>query len=113
MGEAKDVHDFLPLTTLSFSVLLALGDGKLHGYAILKTVEKESGGGTRPGAGSLYAALDRLTSDGLIEESGPGPDEDQRRRYFGLTPLGKQVVRAETGRLAQMVSLAAGKGLSP
>ena len=113
MSEAREPHEFLPLTTLSFAILLAVGDGKLHGYGILKTVERESGGGTRPGAGSLYAALDRMVADQLIEESGPDPDEDQRRRYFGLTGLGRRVVRAETGRLTQMVALASGKGLAP
>ncbi len=113
MSEQEDVLAFVPLTTLSFSVLLALGEGKLHGYAILKTVERESQGKTRPGAGSLYAALDRMVSGGLIQESGPEPGEDQRRRYFGLTPLGRRVVRAEAARLSQMVALAAGKGLAP
>lgn len=112
MSASRTPGDFVPLTTLSLSVLLALGDGPLHGYAILKTVEQESEGKTRPGAGSLYAALDRMVADALIEESGPAPDEDQRRRYFGLTPLGRQVVRAEVHRLTQMVALASGKGLS-
>ena len=113
MSSSPDPADFLPLTTLSLSMLLALGDGPLHGYAVLKTVERESGGRTRPGAGSLYAALDRMVADGLIEESGPAPDEDQRRRYFGLTSLGRRVVRAEMARLTEVLAVATGKGLTP
>lgn len=113
MAEPREPHDFLPLTHLSLSILLALGEGPAHGYAIIKTIEKESGGRTRPGAGSLYAALDRLVSDGLIAESGPGPDEDQRRRYYGLTTMGRRVTRAETARLARVLAVASGKGLAP
>lgn len=113
MTDRTDPQSHLPLTNLSLAVLLALGERPLHGYAILKKVEEESGGHSRPGAGSLYAALDRMVADGLIDERAPAPDEDQRRRYFGLTALGRQVVRAETGRLAELVALASGKGLAP
>jgi DNA-binding PadR family transcriptional regulator len=111
--EPRDAQDFLPLTHLSLSILLALGDGRAHGYAIIKRIERESGGRTRPGAGSLYAALDRLVSDGLIEESGPSPGEDQRRRYYGLTPMGRRVTRAEAARLAEVLAVANVKGLAP
>ena len=109
----KDPKDFLPLTNLSLGILLALGDERAHGYAVIKTIERESGGRTRPGAGSLYAALDRMVADGLIEEGDPRPDEDQRRRYYGLTDMGRRVARAETGRLAELLAVAAGKGLAP
>lgn len=113
MSQTRDPGEFLPLTSLSFAILVAVGETELHGYAILKAVERESAGATRPGAGSLYAALDRLVADGLIEESPPAPDEDQRRRYFGLTPLGRRVARAEAARLARIVRLASGRGLAP
>jgi DNA-binding PadR family transcriptional regulator len=103
---------FLPLTPLSLAVLLALADAERHGYAILKEIERESEGRIRPGTGTLYAALQRMVDEGLIEESGGVADAvDARRRYYGITALGRQVARAEVGRLARLVDLAAGKRL--
>lgn len=105
-------ESFLPLTPLSLAVLLALADAERHGYAILKEIERESEGRIRPGTGTLYAALQRMMDEGLIEESGGVADEvDARRRYYGITALGRQVARAEVGRLARLVELAAGKRL--
>src|SRR5262245_52324208 len=87
----------LPLTPLSVAILLALVDEARHGYAIIKTLERETEGRIVPGAGTLYAALQRMVDDGLIVEmSGSGgEDDDQRRRYYELTPFGRDVARAE------------------
>jgi DNA-binding PadR family transcriptional regulator len=108
-----DAESFLPLTPLSLAVLLALADADRHGYAILKEIERESEGRIRPGTGTLYAALQRMVDEGLIEEAVAAADdeEDARRRYYGITALGRQVARAEVGRLARLVDLAAGKRL--
>lgn len=106
--------DFLPLTPLSLAVLLALADEDRHGYAILKEIERESEARIRPGTGTLYAALQRMVDEGLIEESdAAGPGEDARRRYYALTQLGRDVARAELRRLARLIERAGEKKLAP
>lgn len=104
-----DPSAFLPLTPLSFHILLALAHQHRHGYAIIKDVERRSGGIVRPGTGTLYAAIQRLLDDGLIEESDDRPDpekDDARRRYYVLTRLGRRVARAEARRMDHLVALA-------
>ena len=109
---AASPEEMLPLTPLSMAVLLTLADGELHGYGIIKEVERQTGGWLRPGAGSLYAALQRMVDDGLIEETAaPATAVDARRRYFGITPFGVEVARAEAMRLAEVVRTAGQKKL--
>ena len=110
MPSATDVQQFLPLTNLSFHVLLALGDGPAHGYAIGKEVEERSHGQLSPATGSLYQVLKRLSQDGLIE---PADDADggARRQCFELTELGRQTAEAEAGRLHDLVDVARSKRL--
>ena len=101
---------FLPLSPVAFDILLALADGERHGYGILR--ELGSRGGATLRAGTLYRALSRLLGEGLIEESEerPAPDQgDERRRYYSLTVLGRDVARAEAGRLAGLVREALAK----
>lgn len=104
-----------PLTPLTMALLLALADEDLHGYALLQEVERQSDGRLRPGTGTLYAALQRLEDDGLIRESPelPGPDEDQRRRYFRITAEGRRAARAEVDRMLETLRTAAAKRLAP
>jgi len=93
---------FLPLTPVAFEILLALADGERHGYSILQEVETRSGGAVSLHAGTLYRAIARLLESELIEESKKSPDpaqEDERRRYYGLTSRGIAVARAEVARL--------------
>ena len=88
---------FLPLPPATFHILLALADGELHGYAIMKGVAARSEGSVRLGPGTLYGALKRLLEGGLVEEGGERADPargDERRRYYRLTQLGLSVVRA-------------------
>src|ERR1044072_6512214 len=94
-------ESFLPLTPVAFEILLALADGERHGYSILQEVETRSGGAVSLHAGTLYRALARLPESDLIEElASPDPKyEDERRRYYRLTPRGIAVARAEVGRL--------------
>jgi DNA-binding PadR family transcriptional regulator len=103
------------LTPLSFHVLLALADHDRHGYGIIKEVEERTGGEVRLATGTLYVAMQRLVEEGLIDEAPArlGPDEDQRRRYYTLTPLGRRAARAEALRLAQLVRVASEKRLVP
>jgi DNA-binding PadR family transcriptional regulator len=95
-----------PLPDAELEILLALVDGEAHGYAMMRAVEHRSGGRTRLGPGTLYAALKRLLAVGLIEESDRRRDPDRgdaRRRYYRLTDLGSQVLSAELDRLSALV----------
>lgn len=109
----REPHDFLPLGNLPFHVLLALGSGTSHGYALGKEIEERSDGRLRPTTGSLYQALRRLAEDGLIERAPDRPriSSDGRRQYFRLTELGRRVARAEAARLHALVRLAAERDL--
>lgn len=110
-----EIEALLPLTPLSYAVLLALADGELHGYAIMKSVEEQSGGRVRAGTGTLYAALQRMLDQGLIREVDrvPDPGEDARRRYYGMTERGRAVARSEARRLSEVLALAQLKSLGP
>jgi DNA-binding PadR family transcriptional regulator len=98
-----------PLTPAVYHILLVLADGEKHGYAIMKEVEAQTGGRIKMGPGTLYGSIKRMLSAGLIETTDERPDpalDDERRRYYRLTGLGQQAVRAESERLAQAVSVA-------
>jgi DNA-binding PadR family transcriptional regulator len=100
-----DPRSFLPLTPLAFQLLLALADGERHGYGILREIEDRTEGLVRLRTGTLYTLLQRLLEERLIEESTarPEPGDDARRRYYGLTVLGRAVLTAEARRLAALV----------
>ena len=101
------------LSELGFHVLLALGDGPSHGYAIGKDIEEWSGGRLDPTTGALYQALSRLTADGLIAAvDGPG-NVDARRKYFALTAEGRRAAGAEARRLDGLVRAARKRKLFP
>lgn len=102
-----------PLTPLSLAVLLSLAEGDQHGYALLKSIERESEGGLKPGTGTLYAALGRMIEEGVIEEVARPAGEDSRRRYYGLTSQGREVLQAELRRLARVVESGAARELLP
>ena len=107
-------EDLLPLTPAVFHILLALSDGERHGYAIMQEVAESTGGQIKMGPGTLYGTLKRLLAAKLVEESDERPDpslDDERRRYYQLTALGRRVVKAEAERLAALVKLAQGKRL--
>ena len=105
----------LPLTPLSFHILLALADDDRHGYGIIKEVRDRTNGEVNPGAGTLYAAVQRMLDDGLIVETSerPATGDDERRRYYRLSALGRQVARAEALRLARVIRIASDKKLIP
>ena len=107
-------EDWIPLTPRVFHILLALVDEEQHGYRIMKEVEVRSDGRVRIGPGTLYEAIHRLVKNGLIEESSERPDaklDDQRRRYYRLTQMGRGVLAAESDRLAALVGFARTKNL--
>jgi DNA-binding PadR family transcriptional regulator len=97
---------FLPLPPAWFDILLALSAGDLHGYAVMQEVARQSDAPLHPG--TLYRALARLLESALIEELDERPREgdDERRRYYRVTTLGRAVARAEAARLARVVARA-------
>jgi len=106
---------FLPLTPQQFHILLALTDAHRHGYGIIRDVEERTGGELRLGTGTLYTALARLEALALVGESerrAPPRQDDDRRRYYRLTPLGRAVLKAETGRLDALVRHARARGIT-
>ena len=104
----RDPRSHVPLPPAQFHVLVALSDGPRHGYAIMQAVEAASDGLVQMGPATVYSTLQRLTAQGLAEEcAGPSDtDDDNRRRYYQLTGLGRAVCVAEADRLATLVRAA-------
>ncbi len=116
MTSDLDPSPFLPLPLASFHILLAVGEESRHGYAIIQAVEARTNGSLRLSPGTLYRSIQRMLEDGLIEEmrDRPAPElDDERRRYYRITPLGNAVVRAETQRLTDLVGFARALGMAP
>jgi len=102
-------QDLLPLRPVDFLILLMLAPRERHGYGIRHDVLEHTGGRIELEAGSLYRTIRRLSAEGLLAESArrPAADlDDERRRYYRLTPLGRRVVAAEAARLAKLVRIA-------
>ncbi len=92
-----------------FQILLALGDGERHGYALKREILQRSDGRMNLGSGALYGSLNRLLEEGLIVESDERPDphlDDARRRYYRITSFGRRVALAEADRMRELVQLA-------
>lgn len=109
----RDPDGLLPLTPAVFHILLALAGGKSHGYAIMQEVERLTAGRLTIGPGTLYRSIQRMVLDGLIEELElrVEHEDDERRRYYRLTPFGSRVARAEARRLASLVRAARARRL--
>ena len=104
-----DPRRFLPLTPRVYHVLLALAEKPLHGYGVILAVQDLTEGVIVMRTGTLYILLRRLLDQRLIEQSDerPGPGEDdERRRYYRLTELGRTVVEAESIRLQSVLAVA-------
>jgi DNA-binding PadR family transcriptional regulator len=104
---SPDPRSFLPLTPLAFQVLLALADEDRHGYGIIREIETRTDGLLRLRSGSLYTLLQRLLDETLIVESDERPvpeKDDERRRYYRVTDLGRKVLSAEARRLESALS---------
>ena len=103
------VQGQLPLPLPVFHMLLALSEGERHGYALKREILRRTNGKLDLGAGALYGSIARMIERGLIEESDERPDphlDDERRRYYRITPFGRRVAGAEAARLRQLVELA-------
>lgn len=104
-----DPQTFLPLTPIVFHILVALSGEERHGYGIIKEVEASTGGQVMIQTGTLYQAIKRLLQAGLIQEVESRIDpalDDERRRYYALSGMGRKVLREEVLRLERMVQLA-------
>jgi DNA-binding PadR family transcriptional regulator len=114
MPKPPSPRELLPLTPPVSHILLALADEECHGYGIMQDVARQTDGALQLGPGTLYGCLKRMLAAGLVEESDERPDpalDDERRRYYRMTALGRHVVRAEAQRLAGAVTAAISKRL--
>jgi len=109
-------ESLLPLPEAALYILMSLSDEDRHGYAVIQDVAARTRGEVRLSPGTLYRSIQRMLEQGLIVEKRerPAPEEDdERRRYYRITPLGTAVARAEARRLAELVRLARASGLAP
>jgi len=111
-----EIDALLPLPPATFHILMAVADEDRHGYAIIQDIAARTDGALQMSAGTLYRSIQRMQEQGLIVEARERPapeDDDERRRYYRITPFGFAVARAEARRLAQMVKLARARGIAP
>ena len=100
----EPISDFAPLSPAVLHILLSLAGEDLHGYAIMQEVARQSDGQYKLGPGTLYDNLQKLIRQKLVQELGrKAGDDDPRRRYYRLSPMGRGVLAAETERLADVV----------
>jgi DNA-binding PadR family transcriptional regulator len=119
MSLTEDAASLLPLTPAVLHILLALAGERLgkHGYAVAREVEQVTAGHIRMGPGTLYGSIQRMIDSDLIEEAPaarkPAKDDDERRRYYRLTPLGRRALELEAARLDAVVAIARSKQVLP
>jgi DNA-binding PadR family transcriptional regulator len=109
-----DPESLLPLPQAAFHILVALAQGDRHGYAIMQDVAAGTGGNLKLNPGTLYTTIRRLLEQGLVIELDERPDpeeDDERRRYYRLSDLGRQVAKAEAARLSRTLAFARQAGL--
>jgi len=114
--ERPRAEELLPLPPATFHILMAVAEEDRHGYAIIQDVDRRTQGLVRLSAGTLYRSIQRMLEQGLLVETQerPAPEEDdERRRYYRITPFGETVARAETRRLTELVRLARASGFVP
>jgi DNA-binding PadR family transcriptional regulator len=114
--DRAEVEAQLPLPTATFHILLALADQDRHGYGVIQDVAARTNGDLKLSAGTLYRSIQRMLDQGLIVETRERPepeDDDERRRYYRITPLGAAVARAEARRLSELVRMARAAGFAP
>ena len=112
----RQIESLLPLPAATFHILLALTVEDRHGYAIIQDVEARTGGELRLSPGTLYRSIQRMLEQGLLVETRDRPEpehDDERRRYYRITPFGTAVAKAEARRLTQLLRMARAKGFAP
>src|SRR3712207_2071576 len=99
------IDEFLPLPPAVFQILVAVADRERHGYAIMQDIAERTDGKMRLSPGTLYGSIKKMVEQGFIAECDERPDpglDDERRRYYRITPLGRLVAGAETERLSKL-----------
>ena len=112
----SDAASMLPLPEATLHILLAVADDDRHGYAIIQDVAARTSGELKLSAGTLYRSIQRMLEQGLLVEprERPLPElDDERRRYYRITPFGRIVAEAESRRMAQLVRMARSRGFTP
>src|SRR5262245_16182507 len=116
MQDDETPDALLPLPPVTLHILVALADDDRHGYAIIQDIAARTGGELKLSAGTLYRSIQRMLEQGLLVETDerPAPEfDDERRRYYRITPFGTAVAKSEARRLAQMLKMARARGLAP
>ena len=109
-----DLNKRLPLTPAVFYILLSLVKGERHGYDIMKQVKSDTNGKVKMGNGTLYGSIKRMLASRLIEDAGDKIDPDnERRKYYKLTDLGRKLLNAEMQRYVETASLIKQRKLVP
>jgi DNA-binding PadR family transcriptional regulator len=114
MQKTRAAEEFLPLKPVEFLILMTVATGERHGYGIMLDIAQRTGGTVRLEAGGLYRSIRRLLADKLLTESArrPAADlDDERRRYYALSALGKRVLAAESLRLRELVRASEASGI--
>jgi len=112
----QEIARLLPLSPRDFHILFALADGERHGYGLVKVIERQTDGLIRLDPANLYRAIQRMVADGLVEDAERRPvpgSADERRRYYRITGLGRDVVGAEAVRMRSLAEAAEAKQLIP
>jgi DNA-binding PadR family transcriptional regulator len=114
--QAPIPESYLPLTPAVLDIMVALGNEELHGYAIMQEVRRRTDGQRRLAPGTLYRSLKQMEQRGWVAQSEERPEpslDDERRRYYRLTEIGRRVALAEVERLEDLVGAARLKGFIP
>ena len=112
----EDPASLLPLPNAAFHILLAVADEDRHGYAIIQDVAARTSGALKLSPGTLYRSIQRMLEQGLLIEPRrrPLPEfDDERRRYYRITPFGRAVAEAESRRMSELVRMARARGFAP
>jgi DNA-binding PadR family transcriptional regulator len=102
-------NNLMSLSPTYFHILLSLGEGERHGYAIKREISIRTNGKLKLGPGVLYGSISKMLELGLIAESDDRPDahlDDERRRYYRITSYGRKAAQAETARMRELAKLA-------
>src|SRR3954451_4703344 len=116
MTSAPRPESFLPLPPATFHILMALAVEDRHGYAIIQDVAARTSGALKLSPGTLYRSIQRMLEQGLLVEprQRPLPElDDERRRYYRITPFGRAVAEAESRRMSQLLRMARARGFAP
>jgi DNA-binding PadR family transcriptional regulator len=116
MTDQADIESVLPLPEAALHILMTLAEDDRHGYAIIQDIAERTRGQVKLGPGTLYRSIQRMLEQGLIEETRERPAaelDDERRRYYRITPFGAAAARAEARRLTELIRLARASGFVP